>query len=150
MKTLILTISILSISTIMANELSWVDEQIQAIKPSRVGMSNHDIASLKTPFIFTSKNVQKKDTKNTPTEAGKKTDRVLVKKSTIKRTYKKLQLSLILNNNAMINKNWYHVGDFVAGYKVVQIQRASVLLKNQTDKLLLSTRSKSKKLKFQK
>ena len=40
MKTIIITLSILLSTSLLSDELSWVDEQVQAIKPSRTGMKN--------------------------------------------------------------------------------------------------------------
>lgn len=138
----------MAFTNLMANELSWVDEQIQAIKPSRVGMSRAAINSIRNPFLFKhKKKAIALQTNKTAVSSISSTKRV---KYTPKKRYRALKLTLILNNSAMINGRWYKLGDNVSGYHIAQIDRASVLLKNQTKKLLLSTRSVSKKLKFQK
>lgn len=147
MKNLMIILSLFVTNTLMSNELSWVDEQIQAIKPPREGMESHDILSIKDPFIFLSKIKSKKSkiVKNSITPSP--ITQAIVKTKILKKT---LSLSMILNKVAMINGDWYKVGDLVNGYRVTKIDRISVILNNQNRKLILSTKSMSNKLKFQK
>lgn len=144
MKTLYIILLFLFTSQLCANELTWVDEQVAAIKPPRIGISNKSISKLKDPFIFLviqDEQVEKK---------GKKfSKKVIIRSHYIKRYYsKKLYLEAILNKSVMINRRWYKEGQWVYGYKIVKVNRTSVLLQKQNKKLLLSTMSKSKNLKF--
>ncbi|WP_297439626.1 hypothetical protein [Sulfurimonas sp.] len=140
MKTLY--IALLLIGTLSANELSWVDEQVEAIKPSRQGLSDKAASKLKDPFIFLI--VKKEDVK------GKKTLKKRVRRSNyVKKTYtRKFTLKAILNKSALINGRWYKEGDKVYGYKLKIIDLNTVLLNRSNKKILLSTKSKSKNLKF--
>ena len=52
MQKFIILLSIISALSLFGNELSWVDEQVAAIKPPREGISNKEISKLKDPFIF--------------------------------------------------------------------------------------------------
>lgn len=143
MKTLYAILILLGITQLSASELSWVDEQVEAIKPPRSGISSKEIRAVKDPFIFL---VKKDDVEGKPKKsASKKVSTAhYVKKSHTKR----LVLNAILNKSAMINKKWYKEGDKVYGYKLAQVNTTSVVLKRQNKQLLLSTASKSKNLKF--
>ena len=130
--------------TLYADELTWVDQQVEAIKPARVGISEKEIAKIKDPFIFLVKEDEK------VTKDGKKSVKKVHKRSHYIKKYhsKRLHLEAILNKSAMINKRWYKEGQRVYGYKLVKVNRTSVVLQKQNKKLLLSTTSKSKNLKF--
>ena len=133
-------------TTLLSNELSWVDEQVEAIKPARIGMKTKSIAHIKDPFIFLSKNVTKKE-KSSVKQVSKSSK----SHTTLKKTYKQkkvLSLSIIVNKSAMINSKWYREGSIINGYKVQEITSNSVMLVKRNKKLLLSTKSNSKNLKF--
>lgn len=114
-----------------ANELDWVDEQVQAIKPPRVGLNKKVLHKLKNPFVFTK---VKKETKEIfPVQNTTQATNSLSVIPKQKKVHKRFYLSLIINKSAMINKKWYKEGDFIFGYKVIDIQQSSViLLKNKT------------------
>ena len=146
MKNSTLALLLLIASNLMSNELSWVDEQIQAIKPPRVGMQSRAVSSIKDPFIFLSNSKTKSQT--TRVQSTNIVNSAPIAKVALPK--KSLSLEIVMNNTAMINGNWYKTGDFIHGYKIVKIGRISVTLNNQNKKLLLSTKSSSNKLKFQK
>ena len=52
MKNYFSLIIIFFIISLSADELSWVDTQIEAIKPSRKGLSNFQIEKTKNPFLI--------------------------------------------------------------------------------------------------
>jgi len=138
MKTLLLSIALLS-SAVYANELNWVDEQVQAIKPARSGMKRQELSSLKNPFIF----IKKTD----KTKKGSKPD----KKTGLKKVLKKkidLKLTLVINQSAQISGKWYKIGEAINGYKIEEITPKAVLLKKKNKELLLTTNSKNNTLKF--
>jgi len=130
-----------------SNELEWVDEQIEAIKPPREGISEAEIASLKDPFIF----LKKADTKSSviataPTVFTSETTdspkiRVLPQK-------KKFILDAIINKSALINGKWYTISDKIDDYTVSKIDTTSVTLLKKGKEERLSTSSKNLNLKF--
>ncbi|MDQ7068169.1 MAG: hypothetical protein Q9M40_09480 [Sulfurimonas sp.] len=148
MKKNILTLSILISTILLSNELDWVDQQVNAIKPSRVGMKSTDIYRLKNPFVFLEKN------RTTPLKTSKQNQPKkdispkVVKAQKVKTVNKILSLGAILNNSVMISGEWYKIGDMVNGYKIIEISPKSVLLSKHKKQLLLSTKSNSNKLKF--
>ena len=144
MKTLLMLLVILLSSIIYANELSWVNEQVEAIKPSRVGMSSQSLATIRDPFIFLKKNSSEDKKPSTTTLVH--SSRIQTVKPHVQKQL--LTLSLIVNNSAMINQKWYQKGDKINGYIIDEIHPASVLLSKSKKQLLLSTRSKSTNLKF--
>lgn len=136
-------------TTTIADELSWVDTQVDAIKPSRVGISNFEISKVKDPFIFFKK--------ETLERKGKKVSNV-VKHSSIKKsstsskddTKKQVSmvLSAIINNSALINGEWYKLDQSIKGFIVSSITRTSVVLTKGSKKLVLTTNDKNTNLKF--
>jgi len=143
MKKLIL-ISLLFLSThILANELAWVDEQVEAIKPPREGVSNRDISKLKDPFIFLHAKKAKKRARSPYRRYSKKSS-----KHRVQTHSSKISLEAILNKSALINEKWYHEGEKVYGYKLEKVNLQSILLTRGKKQILLSTETKSKNLKF--
>ena len=54
MKKLTILLLLVLSTTLFSDELSWVDEQVEAIKPPRHGILRRDISKLRDPFIFLS------------------------------------------------------------------------------------------------
>ena len=141
MKTLLITLSLLISANIVASELNWVDEQVEAIKPPRTGMKSKEISSIKDPFIFLKKNQEKSTSKS-----GKKSSPKSVKKSV--KTPISFKLTTVINQSAQINGKWYKEGEVLYGYKITEINPQSVLLTKHKKKLLLTTFSKNRNLNF--
>ena len=147
MKYLLLYLFI-SIINLEANELSWVDEQVAAIKPKRIGVSKSDILSLKDPFIIY-KTVEKID------ENGKKST-VIIKKDlpelelSSKNIEPKVKLILqaIMNQSVLINGKWYKLNDKIGRYKVIDIKSSLVILVYKKERIVLSTDNQNTNLKF--
>lgn len=130
MKTKFIAIVILS-NILLANnsELSWVDEQIDAIKPPR---KSPVIASVADPFIFLDSNKSiKKDISPITCASGLTTSKVKDENVTVQEVY---NLSTIINKKAMINDTWYKKDDNISKYKVLDITKTSVTLQDTKDK----------------
>lgn len=150
MKTLILTSFILSIALQAANsinapmelpatgnitvlqskndkELAWVDEQIKAILPIRIGVSDAFINSLNDPIKYKS---------SAPMVSGVSTNLLAPPKlgsmPMIPRPPKiveePLRLQGLMNKSALINGKWYRLNDAVRSYRLVDIKESSILL----------------------
>ncbi len=147
-----------SLTTLSSNELSWVDEQVNAIKPPRKGISNYDIAVLSDPFIFLEKNrPQKEDDLSVKNVVkNKKAPARISSSRTYRKAYKKrasrskkgFTLDAIMNSSALINGKWYKLNEKVKNYKLVSITKTSIVLARKSKKIVLSTHSKNKNLKF--
>ena len=155
MKTLFIAMIILLTTNLSSDELAWVDEQVEAIKPPRTGMKSRELSVLKDPFIFLKKNRidENKDKKKNSTRRARSTSvpNKTTASSNTKKVIKKkrtLSVTMLMNSSAFINEKWYKVGDKVRGYKVSKIDSSSVLLTKNKKKLLLSTNSKNKNLNF--
>lgn len=112
------------------SEVSWVDEQIEAIKPPR---KSPVIASISDPFIFLdkNKNMQKGDLKAV---AGTQSH-LLAKPKDVNVTVPEVyNLSVIINKKALINDKWYSKDDNISKYKVLEITNTSVTLQGIKDK----------------
>jgi len=133
---------ILTYFSLNANELHWVDEQIKAIKPPRVGLKPNNLLKIKDPFIFAKSNdsVKKKSVKS----------RKLYRPKSYKKRYslKKLHLSMTMNKSAKINGKWYKIDDKIHGYKIVKVDLSKITLSYHKKNYLLSTYSKHKNLNF--
>ncbi len=141
-------ILVFSSITLIANELEWVDEQIEAIKPPRSGISSSKINTVGDPFIFLK---QKKDkikkskiaskSKYTLKKPSPNSNKV-TKKSTV------LVLDAIINKSALINGKWYKLKDKVGKYTLSSVDRTDIILSYKKKRLFLTTNSKNKNLKF--
>ncbi len=143
MKTLLITILLLITTTIVADELSWVDEQVQAIKPPRTGVSTSKINVLGSPFVFLKKGK----------EESTKKDSTVKKQSTpnsnsVSEHSQALVLDAIINKSALINGKWYKEQEKVGKYTLSRVDRKIVVLKYEAKELFLSVEAKSKNIKF--
>jgi len=142
MKTSLIFLPLLIFISLSATELQWVDEQIKAIKPPRVGLKSANLAKIKDPFLFTQLTSEKKKKK-----AIKRKKIYRAKHSPKRYSLKRLHLSMTMNKSAKINGKWYKVDDVIHGYKITDIQLSSVKLKYHKKSYLLSTYTK-KTVKF--
>ncbi len=153
----ILTASVL-LSTIAfsADELAWVNTQIEAIKPPRKGMSNAEVANIQTPFIILPKNMSAEMRKKIADDAEKeKNAKALAETATpgtystnSPRAFKRLYLSAIMNDSALINGTWFKKGDKVYSYKLSSLTATTVILIKSGKKLILSTDNQNNNIKF--
>ena len=146
--------------TLSSNELSWVDTQVDAIKPPRKGMSNSHVTNIKSPFIFLEKNRSEakkrgKSKKSYATKPKSKSSSKMSASSSSssktlasKKAPKGFMLSAIINNSALINGKWYKLNDSIKSYKLSSIDRTSVVLTKGKKKLVLSTSETKPSLKF--
>jgi len=145
MKNLYLLLTLLIATQLFCDKLAWVDEQIEAIKPARVGISDKEISKIKDPFIFLHKN---DDSKLSRAKKGISPTSYSRYKKVVKHRTLHFRLEAILNKSAMINGKWYKQGSYAHGYKLVKVNRKSILLIRKNKKLLLSTVSRSNKIKI--
>ena len=93
---------------------------------------------------------KKKNTKNSTNKTKKDKSVVYANKKNVQVVHKSFFLNMVMNNSVMINNKWYKFGETVGGYTIKKLNYNSVLLVRKNKKLLLSTKSDNKKLKFQK
>lgn len=153
MKTFLILSFLIFTFQISADEVTWVNEQIEAIKPPRSEVSTAEINTLKDPFIFLGKNASKDKgssvgNKNLATRSAGSKAGSTGKRSSRYRTSKAFKLDVIINSSALINSKWYRLNEKVNGYTVSEISRNSVLLTNKGKKILLSTKSNILNLKL--
>lgn len=133
-------------STLCASQLSWVDEQVEAIKPPRKGV---EILKMKDPFIFLQKNKPEttKEAKNPVTETI-----VAPKETSItdkeKDKNKIFVLSAIINTSALIDGIWYKKDDKIDDYTIIDITKTTATLKKQDKMVVISTSTKTPSIKF--
>jgi len=152
MKTYIISLLLLTLN-LYSTELKWVDEQIDAIKPLRVGLKQSDVDMLKDPIIFTNGKVTRSSqTKSKKFVKRKKTYRSYSKTSSKSKidykTIRGLKLEAIINNTALISGKWYKLNDKIKTYKISEINRTTVLLTRKGKNIMLSTSNKNRTIKF--
>lgn len=111
-------------------ELAWVDEQIQAILPARIGVADGYINSLNDPIKYVS---------SKPILATNGIKLLLPPKLgsmamlpgmpiVAKVVEEPLRLQGLMNKSALINGKWYHINDTVRSYRLAEIKPSSILL----------------------
>ncbi|MEA3331765.1 MAG: hypothetical protein U9Q29_08750 [Campylobacterota bacterium] len=155
MKTLFIVTFLLLTINLSSNELAWVDEQVDAIKPPRSGIKNSTISRLKDPFIFLRKNSSKKEgSKKSSTTRRVVPSSTVASSSSAKATKsiavakKSLTIDAIMNTSALISGKWYKINDKVGNYTLSSVSRTSVVLTRNGKNLVLSTDSRNLNLKF--
>jgi len=146
----IFTPLLLSSVLVLANtiDLSWVDKQIEAIKPPREGESMKNISQIKNPFVFLSNNEEKTKGSAKKSENSEKNKEALKQQKSVVFSKNSFLLGAIINKTALINNKWYRVGDIVNGYTIVSIDKKTVNLKNASLSKILTTKTQNTKLKF--
>jgi hypothetical protein len=127
-------------STLLADDLAWVDQQIAAIQPKRVGVSNTRISGLTNPIRYKKRVIVQNSDKDTKTP---------IISTQIVPLVKPLKVSAIVNHTALIDSKWLKVHDTVRGYTVKKIDNDTVLLQNREKKLKLFIKEKNNAIKIQ-
>ena len=119
-------------------ELGWVDEQIKAIIPSRVGIPDQEVNTLREPFKYL------------PDPSTITLGKYFSSKAQALKIAPKppLVLNLIINSKALISGKWYQIGDSVNDYSVKSIETTSVTLANAKSVKILSIKSGSSNIKI--
>ena len=140
---------------LFSDELLWVNEQIEAIKPAREGLKDTEISLLNDPIIFlnnkaTVKTKSQKIVKSINKITLKKSKKLnkVVKTILINKVKYQFVLEMIINNSALINGKWYALYDKIEGYKIIEMDRTSVILVKNKKKIILSTSTKNRTIKF--
>ena len=146
----LLTVLIFLFSSIVliANELKWVDEQIEAIKPPRDGISSSKINMVGDPFVFLKKNKDKTKKSKLASKSKRSLNKSSSNSNKVAKKSRVLVLDAIINNSALINGKWYNLKDRVGKYTLSSVDRTDIILSYKKKKLLLTTNSKNKNLKF--
>jgi len=127
-------------STLLGDDLAWVDQQIAAIQPKRVGISDNKISELTSPIRYKKPAVVE--------STDDKTKIPTIVNTQIVPLVKPLKVAAILNNSALIDSKWLKVNDTVRGYVVKSISSDSVLLKNREKKIKLFVKEKKNTIKI--
>jgi len=116
-------------------ELAWVDEQIQAILPSRVGVPEGFINSLRDPMKMKKPTPAASNGLNllAPPKLGSK----IATLSQPKIIEEPLRLLAVMNKTVLINGKWYKVGDSVRNFTISEVKQNSVLLTGKKDQKLI-------------
>jgi hypothetical protein len=116
-------------------ELTWVDEQIRAIIPTRVGVPDGFVNSLRDPMKMN-------QALSTPTSGSKLLAPPKLGSDLPKVIEEPLRLTAIMNQSVFINGKWYKVGDNIRTFSLAEIKSSSVLLAGKKDQKLILFLSK--------
>ena len=119
-------------------ELLWVDEQIKAIIPSRVGVSDGFINSLLDPMKYVA-SVRLPGSVSMLLAPPKLGSMPIVPKV----IEEPLRLQALINKSALINGKWYKLNDTVRSYTLTEVKQYSVLLSGKKGQSLILFLSKS-------
>lgn len=116
-------------------ELAWVDEQIQAILPSRVGVPEGFINSLRDPMKMKKPTPVASNGSNllAPPKLGSKIPTL----TQAKIIEEPLRLLAVMNKTVLINGKWYKVGENVRNFTLSEVKQNSVLLTGKKDQKLI-------------
>ncbi len=123
------------------NELAWVNEQIEAIKPPRNGLKDSELTILRNPFIIVE---EKKIEPTLSFEPNVSNKQDTINSNTTPQNHNKtktLKLSMIINDSAFINSKWYKIHEKIYSYTISEITYDSVVLSRKGKKRVLSTKS---------
>jgi hypothetical protein len=114
-------------------ELAWVDDQIRAIIPTRVGVPDGFVNSLRDPMKMNQAlpTLTSGSKLLAPPKLG--SDMSLLPKV----IEEPLRLSAIMNQSVLINGKWYKVGDNIRTFSLTEIKPNSVLLTGKKDQKLI-------------
>lgn len=112
-------------------ELAWVDEQVLAILPARVGIPDGFINSLRDPMKM--KKAAPSMVPGSKLLAPPKLGSILPPKI----VEEPLRLLAIMNKTVLINGKWYKVGENVRSFTLSEIKPNSVLLTGKKDQQLI-------------
>ncbi|MDO9056302.1 MAG: hypothetical protein Q7U69_07095 [Sulfuricurvum sp.] len=115
-------------------ELVWVDEQILAILPARVGIPDGYINSLRDPMKMKKALPTLKSGSNllAPPKLGSMG--ILAQPKVIEEP---LRLLAIMNKSVLISGKWYKVGQSIRNFTLAEIKSNSVLLTGKKDQKLI-------------
>ncbi len=116
-------------------ELAWVDEQIRAILPARVGIPEGFINSLHDPMKMKKPTPIVKPGSNllAPPKLGSSMG-ILTQPKVIEEP---LRLLAIMNKSVLISGKWYKIGESVRNFTLAEIKSNSVLLAGKKDQKLI-------------
>jgi len=114
-------------------ELTWVDEQIQAILPARIGIPEGFINSLRDPMKMKKITVvPKAGNLLAPPRLG--SIGIMTPPKIIEEP---LRLQAIINKSVLISGKWYKVSDSVRNFTLLEIKPNSALLADKKDQKLI-------------
>lgn len=117
-------------------ELLWVDEQIKAILPPRVGVSEGLINSIVDPIKYLKSTKALGITGSNGLLAPPKLGGIPLL-NVPKIIEEPLRLQALMNKSALINGKWYKVNNEIRGYTLSEIKSNSVLLSSKKGQPLL-------------
>ncbi len=132
--TVVPTTTVTVVQTQGDKELAWVDEQIQAILPARIGIPEGFINSLRDPMKM--KKIAPAVTIGSKLLAPPSLGSMGII-TPPKIVEEPLRLLAIMNKSVLISGKWYKVGESIRNYSLLEIKSNSVILADKKDQKLI-------------
>jgi len=110
-------------------EVAWVNEQVLAILPARIGIADGFINSLRDPMKMKKAAPSIGSKLLAPPKLGSILQPPVIEEP--------LRLLAIMNKSVLINGKWYKSGDSVRNFTLAEIKSNSVLLTGKKDQKLV-------------
>lgn len=151
----ILIILLLFCSLFANDSMNLIEMKIQNIDKKRSGINKKIFNNIQDPFYKSLPSSTQKKSKIEEilkVKASTKKSSTKAKQPQKKRVVQKesgpLQLELIINKSALINKQWHHVGDDIEGYKIIAIQSDYVIVDQYGERSKLKIASLNSKIRL--
>jgi len=125
LRLFLVSLFVLNAQTITKMDL---ESKIERLKKQRA-------TNLKFNLINPFKKIEKKETPKIVKQQPKYKPKTIIKPKIRKTDF---ELYSIFNDKAKINENWYSLGDFIGNYKLVKIEKESVVLQQQNIEKILN------------
>lgn len=110
-------------------EVAWVNEQVLAILPARIGIADGFINSLRDPMKMKKATSSIGSKLLAPPKLGSILQPPVIEEP--------LRLLAIMNKSVLINGKWYKTGESVRNFTLAEIKSNSVLLTGKKDQKLV-------------
>jgi len=112
-------------------EVAWVNEQVLAILPARIGIAEGFINSLRDPMKMkkAAPNILPGSKLLAPPKLGSMLQPQVVEEP--------LRLLAVMNKSVLINGKWYKTGESIRNFTLTEIKSNSVLLTGKKDQKLV-------------
>ncbi|MDA3947146.1 MAG: hypothetical protein PF439_10765 [Helicobacteraceae bacterium] len=110
-----------------------INQQIEEIKPPRIGVKAADVLKTESPFILLSSG-----------KKGKKATYAIKHRVELQ----PLRMESAINTRVKINGKWYKEGDRVRQYTIIKVSSGEALLKSKKKELRLFQHQENDKIQF--
>lgn len=150
----LLLVSLLFSSVFANDSMKFIDMKIQNIDKKRSGINTKVLNQIQDPFYKTghASPTKRSQVSNKSKRTASLQVKHQVKRSRAKRVEQKapLNLTLIMNKSALVNKRWRRIGDDVEGYKIVAIKSDYIIVDQYGERTKLKIATANPRIRVKK